>query len=154
MVVEDPPKTNATRCAATEWEDECGNCQLGVGSDTDKRPGPVEDDKVGFEEWMAAVSAPADEVGAAVWMRGVVSYVSSNQKRSQHSKRRRGDDLLPALSTGPPRMTDPGTVAVLFVWLETLPKLKPRSGMAVAQGTVQAEASPALETSLDPGIAA
>lgn len=47
-----------------------------MGSDPDKRPGPVEDDEIGFEERMAAVPAAADEVGAAVWMR-YVSYVCS-----------------------------------------------------------------------------
>lgn len=38
-----------------------------MGSDTDKRPGPVEYDEVSFEEWMAAISAAADKVGAAIW---------------------------------------------------------------------------------------
>lgn len=146
------PKNGGDRTAEKGLEHV--DCQSGVRRDTHERPCPVEDDKVGLEEWMAAVPAAADEVSAAVWMNDVVSYLCTNQRRSQHGNRGGEDDSLPEKSTGPPKMTDPGTVAVLFVWLETLPKLKPRSGIAAVHGTVQAEASPALETSLDPGMAA
>ncbi len=41
-----------------------------MGSDADKGPGPVEDDEIGFEERMPAVSAAADEVGVAVCVEG------------------------------------------------------------------------------------
>ena len=47
--------------------------QLGMRRDAYKRSGPVEDDEVGFEKGMSAVSAAANESGCAVCEATIVS---------------------------------------------------------------------------------